>query len=124
MSEQLALAKISRHARRYAAAIFATGTLAGSHVASAEQAQAYLLFEIAVASDPSGTAERLRSTSLGNCLQVVIGSFARDVIVHLACDERGGGQVGTSYLNQAVLELSRVNGVAQSTVLMVRRVAQ
>jgi hypothetical protein len=86
--------------------------------ARAAQVQAYLLFEIAASADGSAVAERLRSTSLGNCLQLIIGRHTRDVFLHVACDERG--ERDTSYLNQAVLALSRVDGIARATVVSLK----
>src|SRR5262249_11760643 len=80
--------------------------------ALAAQVQAYVIFEIAASSDVSAAAEKLRSTSLSNCLQFIIGHHARDVFIHIACDERGDGD--TSNLNQAFLTLSRVDGIAHA----------
>jgi hypothetical protein len=65
-------------------------------------------------------ADKLRSTSLGNCLQIIVGRRARDVIVHVACDERGD-QGDTSYLNQAFLALSRIDGIARATIVSLKQ---
>jgi len=83
----------------------------------AAQVQAYAMFELAPSANASATVEKLRSTSLSNCLQLVIGSHARDVVVHIACDERGAD---TSFLNQAVLTLSGVDGVSRATIVSLK----
>jgi hypothetical protein len=88
-----------------------------SSQALAAQVQAYVLFELSASSSVSATTEKLRSTSLSNCLQLIIGGHAREVFVHVACDERG---TDTSYLGQAVMALSRVDGVARATVVLVK----
>jgi hypothetical protein len=88
--------------------------------ALAAQVQAYVIFEVAASSDVSAASEKLRSTSLGNCLQLIIGRHARDVFVHIACDERGG-RGDTSYLSQAVLALSRVDGIARATIVSLKQ---
>jgi hypothetical protein len=75
--------------------------------------QAYVVFEIAASSDVSAATDKLRSTSLGNCLQLIIGAHLRDVFVHIACDQGGD-------LNQALLRLSRVDGVARATILSLK----
>jgi hypothetical protein len=85
--------------------------------AFAAQVQAYAIFEFAPSANVSAAVEKLRSTSLGNCLQLVIGTNARDVFLHLACDERG---VDTSYLNQAMIALSRVEGVSRATIVSLK----
>ena len=85
--------------------------------ALAAQVQAYAIFELAPSANVSAAVEKLRSTSLGNCLQLVIGTNARDVFLHLACDERG---VDTSYLNQAMIALSRVDGVSRATIISMK----
>jgi hypothetical protein len=87
--------------------------------ALAAQVQSYLLFELSASSSASAAAEKLRGTSLANCLQLVIGSHGREVFVHLACDERGD-RVDITYLNQAVIEPSRVDGVARTTILSLK----
>jgi hypothetical protein len=85
--------------------------------AFAAMVQAYILFEIAAPSDVSAAAEKLRSTSLANCKQLILGHPARDVVVHIACDERGD----PSYLNQAMQKLARVDGIARATIVSVKQ---
>jgi hypothetical protein len=77
--------------------------------------QAYVVFEIAASSNVSATTDKLRSTSLGNCKQLIIGGHLRDVFVHIACDEGGD-------LNQAFLRLSRVDGIARATIVSLKNV--
>ena len=89
--------------------------------ALAAQVQAYVLFEIAASANTNAAAEKLRGTSLSNCLQLIIGQRARDVIVHIACDERGDDR---RYLNEAFLQLSRVDGIARATVVSVKQGAE
>jgi hypothetical protein len=84
----------------------------------AAQVQTYVIFEIAASSDQTTVADKLRSTSLGNCLQLVVGQHARDVFVHIACDESGQD---TSYLEKAFLQLSRVEGIARATIVALKR---
>jgi hypothetical protein len=81
--------------------------------------QAYIIFEIAASSDETATAEKLRSTGLANCLQLIIGRHARVVFVHIACDERGDSD--PSYLNQALQRLSRVDGIARATLVSLKQ---
>lgn len=81
--------------------------------AFAAQLQAYAIFEIAPSSDDNAVAEKLRSTSLRNCLQLLVGRQARDVFVHIACDDRD--------LNEAFSELSRVNGISRATLVALKR---
>ena len=83
----------------------------------AGQVQAYVLFQIAASSDAGAAADKLRSTSLGNCLQLVIGHHARDVFVHIACDE----QSNTNYLSQAFVQLSGVEGIARANFLLLKQ---
>ena len=85
----------------------------------AAQVQAYVIFEIVASADVSAAAEKLRSTSLGNCLQLIIGRHARDVFVHIACDERGD-RGDTSFLNRAFLALSGVDGIARATIVSLK----
>jgi len=82
--------------------------------------QAYVIFEVGAAADDNATTERLRSTSLGNCKQLIIGRHARDVFVHIACDE----QHGSTHLQQAMLDLSRVEGVVRATLVSVKHSAE
>jgi hypothetical protein len=81
-------------------------------VALAAQVQAYVIFEIVPSSDENAAAEKLKSASLRNCLQLVVGRHARDVFVHIACDERD--------LNQGFLELSRVDGISRATIVSLK----
>jgi hypothetical protein len=82
-------------------------------VALAAQVQAYGIFEIVPSSDGNAVAEKLRSTSLRNCLQLVVGRHARDIFVHIACDERD--------LSEGFLELSRVDGISRATIVSLKR---
>jgi len=84
----------------------------------AAQVQTYVIFEVAASSDPNAVAEKLRSTSLGNCLQLVVGQQARDVFVHIACDESGPD---SKYLEKAFFDLSRVAGVARATIVALKQ---
>jgi hypothetical protein len=89
---------------------------------AAKTIQAYLLFEL-TGSNTAGVVEKLRSTSLGNCKQVLLGPpIAQDVIMHLACDESDDRQ-DTRYMSQALLDLARVDGVKRATILVVKREA-
>jgi hypothetical protein len=81
---------------------------------------AYLLLDI-VGPD---VAEKLRSASLGNCKQLLVGGGASDEqILQLRCDEREGASHVTS-LNQAVMQLAQVVGVKRATVLVVKAESQ
>ncbi len=106
---------------RGAASLLAIGACCGAipQQTLAAQVQAYVIFGIAASSDVSAAAEKLRSTSLSNCLQLVIGRHAQDVFVHIACDERED-RGDTSYLNQAFLALSRVDGIARATIVSLK----
>jgi len=97
----------------------AVGFVANAQPALAAQVQAYVIVDVAAASTASAAAEKLRSTSLGNCLQLILGSHARTVVLHLACDE--DDRADTRFLSQALVELSRVDGVARATIVSVRR---
>jgi len=77
--------------------------------------QAYAVFEIGASADDDATVDKLRSTSLTMCKQLIIGRHARDVFVHIACDG------DPSYLDQAFLQLSRVDGVVRATVVSLKR---
>jgi hypothetical protein len=90
------------------------------HQAFAAQVQAYVLFELADFSGASVATEKLRSTSLGNCLQLIIGHHQQDVFIHLACDDSGGSD-DTSNLNRAMVDLSDVEGVARATIVSLKR---
>jgi len=109
----------SRRKGAYVIAAAAPCLLLVSQPALAAQVQAYIMFDVAASSNVSAVAETLRSTSLGNCLQLIVGSQARTVVVHLACDE--DDRADTRFLSQAVIELSRVDGVARATVVALRR---
>jgi hypothetical protein len=88
--------------------------------ALARNVVSYVLFEFTGAD----TLEKLRSTSLGNCLKIPIGSGdSSEVILHLRCSENNGSSTN-KYLNQAVVELSQVQGVRRATVLIVRTEGQ
>jgi hypothetical protein len=86
--------------------------LLGNQVALAAQLQAYVIFEIVPSSDENAAAEKLKSASLRNCLQLVVGRHARDVFVHIACDERD--------LNEGFSELSRVDGISRATIVSLK----
>ena len=81
-------------------------------MAFAAQLQAYVIFETVPSSDENAAAEKLRSASLRNCLQLVVGRHARDVFVHIACDERD--------LNEGFSELSRVDGISRATIVSLK----
>jgi hypothetical protein len=112
---------VTQGSRKAACALAATIVwfVADSRPALAAQVQAYIMFDVAAPSNASAVSEKLRSTSLGNCLQLIVGSHARTVVVHLACDE--DDRADTRFLNQALIELSRVDGVARATIVSVRR---
>ena len=88
--------------------------------ALARNVVSYVLFEFT----GSDTAHKLTHTSLGNCKQLPVGSGdSNEFILHLRCSENDGS--GTNkYLNQAVVELSQVQGVRRATVLIVRAESQ
>jgi hypothetical protein len=113
-------AHAQQSARSAAAALAVAAACCGAipQHALAAQVQAYVIFEIVASSNVSAVADKLRSTSLGNCLQLIFGSHARDIFVHIACDEEDRG--GTSYLNRAFLALSRVDGVARATIVSLK----
>jgi hypothetical protein len=104
---------------RYVLAATAAGFVANAQPALAAQVEAYVIVDVAAASNASAAAEKLRSTSLGNCLQLIVGSDARTVVLHLACDEDDRAE--TRFLGQALTELSRVDGVARATIVSIRR---
>ena len=84
----------------------------------AAQVETYVIFEVAASSDQAGVAEKLRSTSLGNCLQLVVGQHARDVVVHIACDESGPD---SKYLETAFIKLSGIPGIARATIAALKQ---
>src|SRR3954453_2804176 len=94
---------------RYVLAATAAGFLANAQPALAAQVQAYLIVDVAAASNASSAAEKLRSTSLGNCLQLILGSPAGTVGLRPACGEHD--RADTRFLSQALIELSRVDGI-------------
>jgi hypothetical protein len=102
----------------YLLAVAAACAAAFPQQALAAQVQTYVIFEIAKSSDQNAVAEKLRSTNLGNCLQLVVGQHARDVFVHIACDESGQD---SSYLEKALLQLSRVDGIARATMVSLKQ---
>ncbi len=86
------------------------------HEALAKTVVSYVLFEFT----GSDTTNKLTHTSLGNCKQLPVGSAdSNEFILHLRCDDSGGGSTEKN-LNQAVIELSQVQGVRRTTVLIVR----
>ncbi len=90
------------------------------HEALAKMVVSYVLFEFT----GSDTAQKLTHTSLGNCKQLPVGSGdSNEFILHLRCDDSGGGSTEKN-LNQAVIELSQVQGVRRATVLIVRAEGQ
>ena len=103
-----------------AVALVALGTV--PRETAAKTVQAYLLFEL-TGSNTATTVEKLRSTSLGNCKQVLLGHpISHEVMVHLACDE-SDARNDTRYMSQALLELAGVDGVKRATLLVVNREA-
>ena len=109
-----------RGARR---AAFLLAIAAACYGAISQQAlaaviQAYIVFEIAASSDESAAEEKLRSTSLANCKQLIVGRHFRVVFVHIRCDERGGDP---NYFNQALAKLSAVDGVARATPVSLKQ---
>jgi len=103
----------------YVVATTVAGFITNPQHALAAQVQAYIMFDVAASSNAGAVVENLRSTSLGNCLQLIVGSHARTVVLHLACDE--DDRADTRFLSQALIELSRVDGVARTTTVSVRR---
>ncbi len=94
--------ELVKQGTRRAAYVFATtvaGFIMNPQHALAAQVQAYIMFDVAASSNASAVVEKLRSTSLGNCLQLIVGSHARTVVLHLACDE--DDRVDTRFLSQA-----------------------
>lgn len=88
--------------------------------AAAKVVVAYLLFDIS----GSDVAEKLKSTSLGNCKQLLVGQVSsNEQILHLACDERDG-ESHVTYLSQAVVQLAQIEGVERATVLLIRTGSQ
>jgi hypothetical protein len=79
----------------------------------ADVVQGYVVFEIGGSSDTSATVEKLKK-SLGNCLQLIVGQHERNVFVHIACDERGGPE-DTRFFNQALTELSGIEGIVRAS---------
>ena len=108
-----------RRARRGACflVIAATCAIAFPQKTLAAQVQAYAIFEIGASSDTDKTADGLRGTSLSNCLQIIVGRVARDVLVHIACDE----QSNTNYLGGAFVKLSGVEGIARANLVLMKR---
>lgn len=103
---------------RYAFALAAACFSVVPQQAVAAQVQAYAIFEVAPSANVNAAVEKLRGTSLSNCLQLVIGAQARDVILHIACDERS---TDTSYLNQAMVALAKVDGIFRATIVSVKQ---
>jgi hypothetical protein len=88
----------------YVVATTVAGFITNPQHALAAQVQAYIMFDVAASSNAGGVVEKLRSTSLGNCLQLIVGSHARTVVLHLACDEddRAGHEISESGVDRAV----------------------
>jgi hypothetical protein len=60
------------------------------------------------------SVETLRSVSLGNAKQLVVGNaYGFGVVLHIAADD-------TVYLNNAILEFAKVPGVTGVTLLATR----
>ena len=108
----------SLHGSQYALALAVACFSAIPQQAAAAQVQAYAIFEVAPSANVNATVEKLRGTSLGNCLHLVIGTQARDVILHIACDE---SSTNTSYLNQAMVALSKIDGISRATIVSVKQ---
>jgi hypothetical protein len=70
------------------------------------QIEAYVIFEIDAGADKPATIDKLRSTSLQNCLQLIVGDHFKDVFVHIS----GSGDAD---VYTAVAELSAVKGVSR-----------
>jgi len=102
----------------YLLAVAAACAAAFPQQARAAQVQTYVIFEIAASSDQNAVADKLRSTSLGNCLQLVVGQRARDVFVHIACDESGQD---SKFLEKAFFDLSRIEGIARTTIIALKQ---
>ena len=107
-----------RHARRGACllAIAAICAAAFPQKTFAAQVQAYVIFETAASSNADNIADKLRGTSLANCLLIIVGRRARDVLVHIACDE----EVNTNYLGRAFAQLSGVDGIARANLVLIK----
>jgi hypothetical protein len=106
------------HGSQYILTLAAACFSAIPQQAVAAQVQAYAIFEVASSANVTATVDKLRSTSLGNCLQLVVGAHARDVILHVACDE---SSTDTSYLNQAMVTLSKVDGISRATIVSLKQ---
>jgi hypothetical protein len=106
------------HGSQYALILAATCFSTIPQQALAAQVQAYAIFEVTSSANVSATAEKLRGTSLGNCLIRVIDTQAGAVVLHIACDE---SSANTSYLNQAMVALSKVDSVSRATIMSVRQ---
>ena len=70
------------------------------------QVEVYVIFGIDAGADKAATIEKLRSTSLQNCLQLIVGDHFNDVFVHIA----GSGDAD---VYTAVAQLSAVKGVSR-----------
>src|SRR5262249_18568565 len=86
--------------------------------AVAAQVQAYAIFEVAPSANVNAAVEKLRGTSLSNCLQLVIGAQARDVILNFRWE---GRSTDTSYLNQVRVAFERVDGISRETIVWVKQ---
>ena len=80
------------------------------------QVEAYVIFERDAAADKAATKEKLRSTSLRMCKQLIVGDHDQDVFVHLNCTENGDSK----NLNAAVTELSKVKGISRTIGVLKR----
>jgi hypothetical protein len=80
------------------------------------QVEAYVIFERDAAADKAATKEKLRSTSLQMCKQLIVGDHDQDVFVHLNCTENGDSK----NLNAAVTELSKVKGISRTIGVLKR----
>lgn len=89
--------------------------------ALAAEVRAYIIFEIADSSDASAATQKLRSTSLVDCKQLIVGQLLKDVFVQIACAEVGDPSLS---LNRALSTLSGVDGIARATVVSLKRVGQ
>ena len=109
-----------RSAQRGVCLLAVTAACCGAfpYQALAGQVQAYVIFEVGASSTESAVGEKLRGTSLGNCKQLIVGSHLRDVFVHIACDEPDRGD---SYLDQALVRLSRIDGISRATIVSLKR---
>jgi hypothetical protein len=76
------------------------------------QVEAYVIFQIDAGADKAATIDNLRSTSLQNCLQLIVGDHFQDVFVHISGTEDADVYAAVAKLS-AVKGISRVVGVVK-----------